>query len=776
MKKLFVILVCLTAMITASMSVKAQSVTVVLTPGWNWISCPTMDTLDFSDALESITPMVGDMIKSKWGHASYMGNGQWRGNISQFYPGYGYMYKSNRQAPIMVTFNAQQPAPQVIVTTTEPTDITTNSATCGGNVASSDGNYVFVILRGICWSTNPNPTFNDEYVEVGNGLGSFTASMTDLAIGTTYYVRAFAVTADGTFYGEEKTFITRDGIPSLTTTNVTNITGVSASCGGNIIDDGGLPITVRGVCWSTSQNPTIDDLHTADSSGIGNFISSITGLNLCVSYYVRAYAVTVAGVGYGEEKSFTTKDGIPTLTTEDITNITAISATCGGNIIDDGGLPITVRGVCWSTSPNPTIADSHSVDSCGMGNFSSSITELNLNTQYYVRAYAINDVYISYGEQLCFTTRDGIPTLTTADVTNIGEIGATSGGNIIDDGGLEIIARGVCWSVSQNPTIADTYSSDGNGMGSFISRIRDLNENTTYYVRAYAANNYFTVYGNEICFTTLDAPIGSIDGLFSVSESQKVYFSQGNLQYIGSASNPYWKFADHQWDYFGNNGQDSDDQNIDRDLFGWGTSGYNHGAVCYQPWNTSGNNSDYYAYGSSTYNLNDQTGQADWGYNSINNGGGQENQWRTLTRQEWQYVFSRRSTTSGIRFAKAIVNGVNGVIILPDNWIASTYALNNTNHSQGNGNYNDNIISAIDWTNIFETNGAVFLPAAGYRHVSSGEMVVTNVNSYGHYWSAMGNGNNCAYHLFFVYFNTNTSVSNFERHMGFSVRLVHDTE
>ena len=162
-------------------------------------------------------------------------------------------------------------------------------------------------------------------------------------------------------------------------------------------------------------------------------------------------------------------------------------------------------------------------------------------------------------------------------------------------------------------------------------------------------------------------PQGSLKGGFSVGENTAVLFSQGNLQYIGSAATPYWKFADHQWDCFGDNGQGSDNQDVNRDLFGWGTSGYNHGANCYQPWSTSQTYSDYYSYGNSSYNLFDQSGQADWGYNAISNGGNLENSgWRTLTQAEWQYLFNTRSTASGIRFAKAQVNNVNGVILLPD--------------------------------------------------------------------------------------------------------------
>jgi hypothetical protein len=207
MKKVLLTLMCVAAMMAVGTGLKAQEVTIVLNPGWNWISCPMMDTLDFETALGSFTPTQGDIIKSRWGQAIYS-NGHWMGRISQFFPGYGYHYKSNRTMPVMLTFNAQQPAPQVIVTTSEPTDITTTSATCGGNVASSNGDYVSVTLRGICWSTSPNPTFNDNYIEAGNGLGSFTVSMTELTPGITYYVRAYAVTADGTYYGEQKTFVT----------------------------------------------------------------------------------------------------------------------------------------------------------------------------------------------------------------------------------------------------------------------------------------------------------------------------------------------------------------------------------------------------------------------------------------------------------------------------------------------------------------------------------------------------------------------------------------
>jgi hypothetical protein len=256
------------------------------------------------------------------------------------------------------------------------------------------------------------------------------------------------------------------------------------------------------VCWSTSPNPTIADSHTSNGSGTGSFSSSITGLNVSTTYYVRAYASTAAGTGYGDEMSFTTRSGIPTLTTAEVTDISVYSATCGGTVTDDGGLTVITRGVCWSTVPNPTINDSYTDDGSGTGSFSSGLTGLNLSTIYYVRAYATTSAGTGYGEQKIFVTRNGIPTLTTAEVTGIMANSATCGGTVTDDGGLEVIAKGVCWSMNPNPTMSDSHSSDGTGLGDFVSNLTSLTPNTTYYVRAYATNSYVTVYGNQRSFTT----------------------------------------------------------------------------------------------------------------------------------------------------------------------------------------------------------------------------------------------------------------------------------
>ena len=261
-------------------------------------------------------------------------------------------------------------------------------------------------------------------------------------------------------------------------------------------------------------------------------------------------------------------------------------------------------------------------------------------------------------------------------------------------------------------------------------------------------------------------PVGAIKGLFTINNNgDQVYFSQGNLQYIGSAAVPYWKFADNQWDYFGTTtGQNSSNQNVDRDLFGWGTSNYNHGASAYQPWSTSQNNSDYYAYGQSTYNLYDQTGLADWGHNAISNGGNEENcGWRSLTGDEWDYVFNTRTTNSSIRYAKGMVNSVKGIILLPDNWMSSIYTLSSPN----GGNFNSNTISADDWINILETNGAVFLPVTGFRQGTT----IKNLND-GDYWASSRYLEDLANSLYFHSYGIVPKQKDAGRNLGFSVRLV----
>ncbi len=243
----------------------------------------------------------------------------------------------------------------------------------------------------------------------------------------------------------------QENVPVLSTTDITEITDATAISGGNITDDGGTAVTARGVCWSTSEAPTINDSKTEDGSGAGSFTSDISGLEPNITYYVRAYATNSVGTGYGGAISFTTLETIelPTLTTTDVTEISAITALSGGNITDDGGATVTARGVCWSTGQNPTINDSKTEDGSGAGSFTSSMTDLEPNTTYYARAFATNVSGTSYGQQVTFATL--CPTFA------IGEVEAIEIGDQIWMAKNLNINTADSWCFDDNAENCDTY-------------------------------------------------------------------------------------------------------------------------------------------------------------------------------------------------------------------------------------------------------------------------------------------------------------------------------
>lgn len=283
------------------------------------------------------------------------------------------------------------------VTTADITDITINSGKCGGKV-TSDGNSA-VIERGLCWSTSAKPTVNDNVIQSGSGIGSFTATISNLQDGTTYYVRSYAKNCKEIGYGEVKLFTTITiELPIVATSDITEITTYSAICGGSITFEGVPSITERGICWSISPNPTIDDNAIKSGTGMGTFEVTISELQDGTKYYVRSYAKTPISVVYGEEKAFTTIAIVPPVVSLTSAKVkTANSANCIGKIISDGNSPILEQGFCWGTEPNPTIEGNHVI--AKSTNFSASITNLLQNTDYYVRAYAKNEKFVGYSDE-----------------------------------------------------------------------------------------------------------------------------------------------------------------------------------------------------------------------------------------------------------------------------------------------------------------------------------------------------------------------------------------
>lgn len=432
---------------------------------------------------------------------------------------------------------------------------------------------------------------------------------------------------------------------------------------------------------------------------------------------------------------------VPNVETGEVSQITQTSVVVAGMVVNDGGASIVERGICWSTHSIPTITDNRTPSESDDASFSVSITGLSAETTYYVRTYAINEVGVGYGVEKSFMTLPQSQDFTISVSANPSNGGTVTGGGIYQQGQSCTVT-----ATANSGYIFTNWTENGNQVSSSAHYSFSLNSD-----RSLVAN------------FILDPNPGVINAIFSVGSTKQVCFSRGNLQY--NASLDIWRFADKQYDYIGSSNSNIS-QNYEGwiDLFGWGTSGWNSGANCYQPWSKSTNYDDYFVGGSSNNSLTGSWAKADWGvYNAISNGGNNSNTWRTLTKEEWDYLFNTRVTPSGIRFAKAIVHGVNGVIIVPDDWTVNTYNFGSYNSS--NAPFTYNTISDSQW-NTIEQAGAVFLPASGLRNGTS----VSSNGSYGYYWSVSAKSS-LAYCIYFYSGTLNSSYS-MNRYCGQSVRLV----
>ena len=388
----------------------------------------------------------------------------------------------------------------------EVVSVGVNRAEVSGEVLS-DGGGDAVTLRGICWSMSHNPSVGDEYANAGEGIGTFTCELTNLQPEKTYYARAFAGNSKGVSYGEELTLVTlaAGSLAEVKTIGITGNANLQATVSGEVTSEGTSSVIERGVCYGKEHYPTTSGLHVSAGSGTGEFSCQLTNLEANATYYVRAYAINSLGIAYGEEMSFVaqTEMTAPVVITNKVENITESSATANGSVISDGGSSVIERGLCWSLEHEPTLDDTHANCGTGIGSYSSLMPHLLWMTTYYVRAYAINEMGIAYGEEVSFTVglNGSVATVITNQVIDITTTTALGGGNVIDDGGEEVTERGICWSTNHRPTLADSHDHNGMGMGSYTCMMAGLMPGTTYYVRAYAINHGIS-YGDEVSFTT----------------------------------------------------------------------------------------------------------------------------------------------------------------------------------------------------------------------------------------------------------------------------------
>lgn len=388
-----------------------------------------------------------------------------------------------------------------VVITIAVTNITHESAVCGGNVTDEgDGT---VVSKGIVWGkSDPSLESNDGLVSQGAGTGLFSCEMNGLDPYTDYVVKSFASSEYGVSYGNPQYFKTLANFAVVQTTTPFDITSDGAKTGVTISDAGGVEITQRGIYFGIYNNPEISGTKVSSAGGSGTFTITLTELMPGTTYYAKAFAVNIKGESFGNLVEFNTLTSVPKILTTDPYDITASSAKSGGAINSTGGLTINDKGVYWGTSPNPELSGTKLVAGSGSESFSVNLNNLAPGITYYIVAYATNTLGTGYGDVKLFETPRTIPDVITTAASGITSGSSVVGGNVISNGGYDVTDRGLYWGTSFNPELNGIKLSIGSGTGTFSTILTGLESNTTYYVTAYAVNQLGQDLGNMITFTT----------------------------------------------------------------------------------------------------------------------------------------------------------------------------------------------------------------------------------------------------------------------------------
>ena len=518
----------LNAPIVVTPSVSQITHTTAVLGGWVFNGGDTAVTergVVYSPADTNDDPVIGgpDVVKV----ATSGGIGLFTVNVSGLSLGTTYHFKAYaiNQGGVGYSSVGTFSTPSSLPVVDSPTvaGVTGNSATLGANVSSDGGSPIS--QRGIVYSPtllNSDPLLGGSNVTpmpVAGDTGVFTTSVAGLNPATMYSFRGYAINSLGISYTSEIGVFTTSSVPVVSKPTSANVLAASATLGGTIDSNGGVPITQRGVVYSSSNsNPIIGAAGVTavptTGTSVGTFTMNISSLKSGTTYYFRPYAINSVGTAYSTVVGQFTTLSLPLVTSPTYADVTGNSATLGGNVVNDGGAPITQRGIVFSsTNPDPVIGGANVVvwsTSGTTGVFTLNAIGLSPTTGYAFKAYAMTSRGISYSELGLFIT----PTLATLSAPTIASINseeAELGARVDSDGGSPITERGIIYaptSINPNPFIG------GSGVvklpvagttGPFTLNVTGLNASTGYTFRAYAINGAGTAYGITSAFFTTSA-------------------------------------------------------------------------------------------------------------------------------------------------------------------------------------------------------------------------------------------------------------------------------
>lgn len=409
-------------------------------------------------------------------------------------------------------------APQSV----KPT-LTTGEATVNGRFAASITGTISMAAgtqvesAGFIYSKVSTLPDNDtESVKVPitlNGIsGTYTASVSGLESDTRYYYCLYAQCGRSSVRSEIKMFQTAaDGVPLFAGLTYTGLTANSVTLVCEMTDNGGHELSLLGFCYnlaSEGSEPDANDntLNVSDTKQT-RFTATLQDLKPNTSYRIRAYGINSKGTGYSSESLLVTTENAaaPTPSAIKCTEPGAVSLTVQASIVDAGTSKVTEMGFCWSketSEPTTSMGLHRACEPDANGEFSTTITELDANSTYYIRAYAVNAQGTGYGEVFRFnTTEEKLPpTLSTVTASAVTETSMHLEATITSDGNSDVTKKG--FYVSTSPAdygVEHTVTTVGN---SLVYDLTGLTLGTTYYIHAYAVNALGTTYSDALTITT----------------------------------------------------------------------------------------------------------------------------------------------------------------------------------------------------------------------------------------------------------------------------------